>query len=221
MNANRALPLDLYFIAGTQDCRHVGADPIENLLRVLQQALQAGIDCYQFRDKGKGSLQGDPKAQREAAYACRALCRQYNTPFVMNDEAELAYRLQADGIHVGQGDKSIVQIRQECPKDMFLGLSVNTLDQALRFENEAAVDYFGVGPIFATQSKADHKPPVGLQFIQTLRSHGIKKPLVAIGSVKAEHVGVLRGFGANGVAVISAIAKAPDIAQAVRALKEA
>lgn len=209
--------LRVYFVAGSQDCRHLGADAADSLLCVLEKALKAGISCYQFRDKGTGSLEHNPTAQAQLAQACLSLCRQYDVPFIVNDDVNLACELGADGIHVGQDDVSIHQIRQNCPPDILVGLSINTLEQALLWQNEA-VDYFGVGPIFATASKADHKPPVGLDFIKQLRQHGITKPIVAIGSVKACHVAALRQNGADGVAVVSAITQADDIDKAVQAL---
>ncbi len=209
--------LRVYFVAGSQDCRHLGADAADNLLCVLEKALKAGISCYQFRDKGTGSLEHNPTAQAQLAQACLSLCRQYGVPFIVNDDVNLACELGADGIHVGRDDVSIHQIRQNCPPDMLVGLSINTLEQALLWQNEA-VDYFGVGPIFATASTPDHKPPVGLDFIKQLRQHGITKPIVAIGSVKACHVAALRQNGADGVAVVSAITQADDIDKAVQAL---
>lgn len=210
--------LKLYFVAGSQDCRHLKGDAAEHLLEILQQALQAGIRCFQFRDKGEYSLESDPIAQKALAQACQQLCQRYHVPFIMNDMVELAYELGADGIHVGQGDQSIIDIRKHCPKEIILGLSINTLAQAKLWNDVIAVDYFGVGPIFPTQSKNNHNPPVGLDFIQMLRQNQIDKPIVAIGSVKPQHVATLRQNGADGVAVISAITQATNISASVTQL---
>lgn len=210
--------LNLYFVAGSQDCQHLAGDAATHLLDILQHALQAGITCFQFRDKGQGSLQHDPLAQKQLAHACQQRCQRYQVPFIMNDQVELALELNADGIHVGQSDQSILEIRKRCPSHMILGLSVNTLAQAKLWNDVEAVDYFGVGPIFPTQSKSNHNPPVGLDFIQTLRQNQIDKPIVAIGSVKSQHVATLRQNGADGVAVISAITQASDIPASVAEL---
>ena len=213
--------LSLYFIAGTQDCLHLTGDPAANLLSVLQQALQAGITCFQFRDKGEGSLHKDKPRQQALAVQCRDLCRQYQVPFIVNDDVELALAVEADGIHVGQTDTDIRDILTKTAKKLILGLSVNSLEQALADKDRAEIDYFGIGPIFPTQSKKDHKPAVGLEFICDLRRHGVDKPCVAIGGINAEAAKRLRHLGVDGVAVISAISQAADIAQAVRQLKSA
>ena len=210
----------LYFVAGTQDCRHLGDNPAENLLFVLKQALEGGITCFQFRDKGKFSLENSPMEQRSLAISCQDLCRQYNVPFIVDDNVDLALQIEADGIHVGQSDTPVKTIRARSHKPLIIGWSVNRLDEAKIGEELSEIDYFGIGPIFPTQSKENPKPTLGMTFIQTLREAGITKPLVAIGGVKREHVKTLLKYGADGVAVITAITQANDIKVATQALKE-
>ena len=103
----------LYFVAGTQDCRHLGDNPADNLLSVLKQALEGGITCFQFRDKGKFSLENSPTEQRALAIKCRDLCRRYNVPFIVDDNVDLALEIEADGIHVGQSDTPVKRFEQE------------------------------------------------------------------------------------------------------------
>ena len=212
--------LPLYFVAGTQDCRHLGDNPADNLLSVLKQALEGGITCFQFRDKGKFSLENSPDEQRALATKCRDLCRQYNVPFIVDDNVDLALEIEADGIHVGQSDTPVKTIRAKTNKPLIIGWSINRLDEAKIGEEIAEIDYFGVGPIFTTQSKENPSPTLGMEFIQTLRNGGITKPLVAIGGIKLEHVKTSREYGADGVAVITAITQADDIKAATQALKE-
>ena len=212
--------LPLYFVAGTQDCRHLGDNPAKSLLFVLKQALEGGITCFQFRDKGKFSLENSPMEQRSLAISCQNLCRQYNVPFIVDDNVDLALVIEADGIHVGQSDTPVKTIRARTNKPLIIGWSVNRLDEAKIGEELSEIDYFGIGPIFPTQSKENPKPTLGMVFIQTLREAGITKPLVAIGGVKREHVKTLRKYGADGVAVITAITQANDIKVATQALKE-
>ena len=200
--------LPLYFVAGTQDCRHLGENLSENLLFVLKQALEGGITCFQFRDKGKFSLEHTPSAQKALAMSCRDLCREYGVPFIVDD-------------NVGQSDMPVAEIRAKTDKPLIIGWSVNRLDEANIGENLAEIDYFGIGPIFPTQSKENPKPTLGMAFIQTLRNAGITKPLVAIGGVKLAHVKTLREFGADGVAVITAISHAKNVKTATKALREA
>ena len=212
-----AAAMRLYFIAGSQDVTHLAGDPVHNLLSVLEQALKSGITCYQFREKGKRALQ-DPEDYRSLAIACRDLCRQYNVPFVVDDNVALAIEIEADGIHVGQTDMPPHQVKQLCNGKCFVGTSVNTLEQGLKAQQDPDVDYFGVGPIFPTQSKEDPKPVVSPEFITQIRANQIDKPIVAIGGIKAKDVAMLREKGANGVAVISAIAQAKNIEQTVKEL---
>lgn len=212
--------LPLYFVAGTQDCRHLGDNPADNLLSVLKQALEGGITCFQFRDKGKFSLENSPDEQRSLAISCRDLCHQYDVPFIVDDNVDLALEIEADGIHVGQSDTPVKTIRAKTNKPLIIGWSINRLDEAKIGEEIAEIDYFGVGPIFTTQSKENPSPTLGMEFIQTLRNGGITKPLVAIGGIKLEHVKTLREYGADGVAVITAITQADDIKAATQALKE-
>ena len=212
--------LPLYFVAGTQDCRHLGDNPADNLLSVLRQALEGGITCFQFRDKGKFSLENSPDEQRSLAIQCRDLCRQYDVPFIVDDNVDLALEIEADGIHVGQSDTPVKTIRAKTNKPLIIGWSINRLDEVKIGEEIPEIDYFGVGPIFTTQSKENTSPTLGTEFIQTLREAGITKPLVAIGGIKLEHVKTLRKYGADGVAVITAITQANDIKAATLALKE-
>ena len=212
--------LPLYFVAGTQDCRHLGNNPTYNLLSVLKQALDGGITCFQFRDKGKFSLENSPDEQRSLAISCRDLCHQYDVPFIVDDNVDLALEIEADGIHVGQSDTPVKTIRAKTNKPLIIGWSINRLDEAKIGEEISEIDYFGVGPIFTTQSKENPSPTLGMEFIQTLRNGGITKPLVAIGGVKLEHVKTLRKYGADGVAVITAITQANDIKATTQALKE-
>ncbi|MBS6021808.1 MAG: thiamine phosphate synthase [Haemophilus haemolyticus] len=212
--------LPLYFVAGTQDCRHLGDNPADNLLSVLRQALEGGITCFQFRDKGKFSLENSPDEQRSLAISCRDLCHQYDVPFIVDDNVDLALEIEADGIHVGQNDTPVKTIRAKTNKPLIIGWSINRLDEAKIGEEISEIDYFGVGPIFTTQSKENPSPTLGMEFIQTLRNGGITKPLVAIGGVKLEHVKTLRKYGADGVAVITAITQANDIKATTQALKE-
>ncbi|MDG4948499.1 thiamine phosphate synthase [Actinobacillus equuli subsp. haemolyticus] len=210
--------LKLYFIAGTQDCPNQTEDRSQNLLLILEQALQAGITCFQFRDKGNNSLEAQPQAQKALAIQCRDLCRRYKVPFIVDDNVALAIEIDADGVHVGQKDISPIMIRQMTNKPLIIGLSNNTLEDLWRSEQMIEVDYCGLELVFPTNSKEKHNPPFGLDFVKKARDAGIRKPIVSIGGVKAEHVAILKQNGANGIAVISAISLASNVSQAVKAL---
>ncbi len=202
------------FVAGSQDFYHIKGgknDRINALLDALELALQSKITAFQFRQKGDLALQ-DPIEIKQLALECQKLCQKYGAPFIVNDEVKLALELKADGVHVGQEDMAIEEVITLCKKRLFIGLSINTLEQALKARHLDGVAYFGVGPIFPTQSKKD-KQVVGVELLKKIKDSGVKKPLVAIGGITTHNVSKLREYG--GIAVISAITQAKDKALAV------
>ncbi len=206
--------LKLMFVAGSQDFYHIKGgknDRINALLDALELALQSKITAFQFRQKGDLALQ-DPIEIKQLALECQKLCQKYGAPFIVNDEVQLALELKADGVHVGQEDMAIEEVMTLCKKHQFIGLSVNTLEQALKARHLDAIAYFGVGPIFPTQSKKD-KQVVGVDLLKKIKDSGVKKPLIAIGGITMHNASKLREYG--GIAVISAIAQAKDKALAV------
>jgi thiamine-phosphate pyrophosphorylase len=191
---------------GSQNCER---DPVE----VLQAAAAGGITAFQFREKGTGSLTG--KAKVELGKALRVICRDYQIPFIVNDDVELVNELDADGIHAGQEDMSVIELRELFP-DKIIGLSVS--------KNELAdspldyVDYIGAGDIFGTSSKLHDKTAVGLEWITELRRQYPEFPIVGIGGINTENAASVIEAGADGVSVISAIAKAKNIEETVKQL---
>ncbi len=206
--------LKLMFVAGSQDFYHIKGgknDRTNALLETLELALQSQITAFQFRQKGDLVLQ-DPVEIKRLALECQKLCKKYGVPFIINDEVRLALELKADGVHVGQEDMAIEEVITLCKKRLFIGLSVNTLEQALKACHLDGVAYLGVGPIFPTPSKKD-KQVVGVELLKKIRDSGVKKPLVAIGGITMHNALKLREYG--GIAVISAITQAKDKALAV------
>ncbi|MCO7126853.1 thiamine phosphate synthase [Sporolactobacillus shoreicorticis] len=198
--------LRLYFVMGSQD---IGLyDP----LTTLEIALKAGVSCYQWREKGPLSLK---EAERIAfAQAARRLCANYHVPFFVDDDVELALKLSADGVHVGQKDEGAQTVRRRIGTDMWLGVSVHSLEEAEHAHADGA-DYIGVGPYKPTQSKADAESPVGDKLFRELTKRDYPLPTVAIGGVTPNDVSTILSAGAAGVAVISAISKSPDPAKSV------
>ncbi len=206
------------FVAGSQDFYHIKGgknDRINALLVALKLALQSQITAFQFRQKGDLALQ-DPVEIKQLALECQKLCQKYGAPFIVNDEVRLALELKADGVHVGQEDMAIEEVITLCKKRLFIGLSVNTLEQALKARHLDAVAYLGVGPIFPTLSKKDAKQVVGVNLLKKIRDSGVKKPLIAIGGITMHNASKLQKF--SGIAVISAITQAKDKALAVEKL---
>ncbi|MEJ8577492.1 thiamine phosphate synthase [Helicobacter pylori] len=212
--------LKLMFVAGSQDFYHIKGgknDRINALLDTLELALQSQITAFQFRQKGDLALQ-DPVEIKQLALECQKLCQKYGVPFIVNDEVPLALELKADGVHVGQEDMAIEEVITLCKKRQFIGLSVNTLEQALKARHLDAVSYLGVGPIFPTPSKKDIKQVVGVELLKKIRDSGVKKPLIAIGGITTDNALKLCECGVSGIAVISAIAQAKDKALAIEKL---
>ncbi len=207
--------LKLMFVAGSQDFYHIKGDRTNALLDTLQLALESKITAFQFRQKGDLALQ-DPIKIKQLALECQKLCKKYGAPFIVNDEVQLALELKADGVHVGQEDMAIEKVIALCKKRLFIGLSVNTFEQALKARHLDGVSYLGVGPIFPTQSKKDIKQVVGVELLKKIRDSGVEKPLIAIGGITTDNASKLQKF--SGIAVISAITQAKDKALAVEKL---
>ena len=193
---------------GTVNCK-------EDPLHVLEEALQSGISMFQLREKGEGALVGE--ALEAFARKCQQLCATYNVPFIMNDEVELALKIQTEGVHIGQEDTRLVEIREKF-HNKIIGVSVHTkeeMEQAIA----GGANYVGVGPIFATQSKDDAKVPAGVAFLQEARTLYPNFPIVAIGGITVENAHETRQAGADGVAVISTICQSKNRQQTIDELK--
>ncbi|WP_209558260.1 thiamine phosphate synthase [Enterococcus larvae] len=202
--------LGVYLIAGTQDV----ADG--NLPQLLEQALLAGVTCFQYREKGLGSLQ--QKEQREAtARACQKLCRKYKIPFIINDDVELALAIGADGIHVGQEDQHIEEVLRLFA-DRIVGLSCYDEKEITEANQLTAISYYGIGPVFGTISKADAKPPIGVKKLGELAVLA-EKPSVAIGGISTINIGEIKKTTVAGSAVISAVTQSDDINETIKKIK--
>lgn len=193
--------LQLYFIMGSINTGT--SDPLD----VLEAALLGGVTCFQLREKGPGALVGDEK--RAFAEACQTLCRHHNVPFIVNDDIELAIEIDADGVHVGQDDETAAIVRERIGKDKVLGVSVHNESEMLA-AIEVGADYVGMGPVYATSSKADAKPVSGTAFIQEMSDLYPTMPIVGIGGITATNCEPVLKAGASGVSIISAIAAAND-----------
>ncbi|WP_407271699.1 thiamine phosphate synthase [Radiobacillus sp. PE A8.2] len=198
--------LRVYFIMGTNNS---SLPP----LAVLKSALVGGITLFQFREKGLGALKGEDKKQ--IALQMKQLCDDYSVPFIVNDDVQLAIEIGAAGVHVGQDDEPITMIKKQCPDHFIVGVSATNEAEAAQALKDGA-DYIGVGPIYATNTKADAKVPIGLKGISNIRSTVGKLSMVAIGGIKKEHVNGIIKAGANGVAIISAISQADAAKEAAR-----
>lgn len=182
------------------------------LYEQVEEAIKGGVTMIQLREKNL-----DEEHFLEEALEIQNLCRSYRIPFIINDNVELAKKIDADGVHVGQGDMKVKKVRRMLGEDKILGVSAQTVEQALLAEQEGA-DYLGVGAVFPTGSKADAED-VSFETLKEICS-AVSIPVVAIGGIGAGNVSKLKDSGISGIAVISAIFAADDIEEATKSLKE-
>jgi len=186
--------------------------PGETLDQAVEKALKGGTTFVQLREK-----ELDEETFLEEARQLKELCRQYNVPFVINDNVDIALAMDADGVHVGQSDMEAGDVRAKLGPDKIIGVSAQTVEQAL-LAQERGADYLGVGAVFATGSK-DDADDVSHETLQAI-CEAVDIPVVAIGGISKDNVGQLAGRGLAGIAVISAIFGQPDIEAAAADLKQ-
>jgi thiamine-phosphate pyrophosphorylase len=181
-----------------------------NELDIARQIIRGGAKIIQLRDKqgSKGELL--PMAQK-----LRSLCAESNVLFIINDYLDLALAVDADGLHIGQGDLPLPIIRRELPIDKIVGCSTSTVSQALKAQNEG-VDYISVGSIFPTTTKKE-ATVVGVGMLKEVKQ-AVSSPLVAIGGINEDNIGQVMAAGADSIAVISAVLGREDIKGAVQRL---
>lgn len=183
----------------------------ETLYSQVEKALKGGATFIQLREK---ELNED-SFQKEAL-EIQKLCISYNVPFVLDDDVDLAVKVNADGVHVGQSDMEAGKVREKIGPDRILGVSAQTVEEAIKAEKEGA-DYLGVGAVFPTSSKDDAEP-VSHETLKAI-CDAVHIPVIAIGGITRDNVVELKGTGIVGIAVISAIFAQPDIEAATRDLK--
>ena len=199
--------LKVYFIAGSTNC-------LKAPEKVLTEAIEGGVTLFQFREKGEGCLQGQEKV--ELGKRLQWICKENGIPFIVNDDIVLEIELDADGVHIGQKDDDTARVRKRIG-DKILGVSVHNLKEAEK-ASHAGADYFGVGPIFPTQTKKDAKAVQGTILIEELRDFNI--PIVGIGGINADNASVVIKAGAAGVSVITAISEADNVKEAASRLRQ-
>jgi thiamine-phosphate pyrophosphorylase len=196
-----------------------GSSPGElELPDLLRAAAAGGVDVVQLRDK---HLPDDELVA--VANAARALCERLGVLLIVNDRPLVAREAGADGVHVGQDDQAVTEVRELVGPDMLIGLSTHApaeIDAAAATgpDREPAVDYIGVGPVHATPTKPG-RPAVGLELVRYAAAHA-RVPFFAIGGLDAGNVQEAIAAGASRVCVLRAIADAPDPERSARELRE-
>jgi thiamine-phosphate pyrophosphorylase len=181
---------------------------------IAARMIEAGIGVIQYREKEKSDRQ-----QYEECLKIREMTREAGVTFIVNDRVDLALLVGADGLHLGQDDVPPERARKLVGDTIFIGLSTHSPEQA-----EAAlkqdVDYIGVGPIFATNTKKDVCAPVGLEYLEYVVKN-VSLPFVAIGGIKEHNIADVYRRGGRCIALVTEIVGAPDIVDRVRSLRAA
>jgi thiamine-phosphate diphosphorylase len=213
MTANRTASrhladrLAVYLVADPEQTDH-------DLVAAVATALQNGVTAVQLRAKHLPD-----RSILALAVTLRDLCRASSALFLVNDRVDVALAADADGVHLGVHDLPLAAARRLAPAGFVIGFSPETDEQTAAAAADGA-DYVGVGPVFATASKDDAYEPIGLTGVARLaRIAGV--PTVGIGGITPETAADVVQAGAVGVAVIGAVLRAPDVAEATRRLATA
>ena len=183
------------------------------LYSVVKESLDGGVTFLQLREK-----ELDEVHFLEEAKELQQLCREYQVPFIVNDNVDIAISMNADGVHVGQSDMEAGDVRAKLGPDKIIGVSAQTVEQAVLAEKHGA-DYLGVGAVFPTSSK-DDATEVPFETLKAI-CEAVSIPVIAIGGITKENVKELAGSGICGIAVISAIYGQKEIRKASEELKAA
>jgi len=195
----------LYLVTDSSDLEE------KDFLNKVEQALKGGVTLLQLREKEKSGLEF-----YNLSLKVKKIADFYDVPLIINDRADIALAVDADGVHLGQNDIPVFEARKMLGPDKIIGASTKTIEQAKKAENDGA-DYLGVGAIFPTTTKVITVITPVKTLDEICRS--VKIPAVAIGGLNKENINVLKGVPISGVSVVSAIMKSENPFEAARDLK--
>ena len=182
----------------------------ETLYDQVEKALKGGVTLVQLREKELPETEFEQEAR-----VLLQLCHKYNVKLIINDNVELAARVHADGVHIGQSDMAIEKARAILGKDKIVGVTAKTVSQAKAAE-AAGADYLGSGAVFGSGTKKDAKPMEHARLQEICES--VKIPVVAIGGIDSSNILQLKGRKMAGVAVVSGLIACEDIQKAAKDL---
>lgn len=185
-----------------------------DLLFVIEEAILGGVTVVQLREKNCSS-----REFYDIALEVATLTKKHGIPLIINDRMDIALAVKAEGLHIGQSDLPYAIAREIMGSDAIIGLSVETVQDAIDAES-LDVDYLGISPVFSTTTKTDTAQPLGYEGIRKIKSISSHK-LVAIGGVNLANTANMINAGADGIAVVSAICSADSPKQASQLLIEA
>ena len=184
-----------------------------SMLEIVRAAVQGGVTCVQLREKECSTLDFI-----EQAFTIKDFLKSRGVPLIINDRVDVALAIEADGVHLGQTDMPLEIAKKIVGDSMIIGISAEALADAIEAEKGGA-DYLGVSPIYATPTKTDTAPPLGLEGLRAIRA-AVNLPLVAIGGLNRDNSAAVIQNGGDGLAVVSAIVAADDPVTAAADLKQ-
>lgn len=184
----------------------------QSLKEQIELSLKGGVTFLQLREKNLSEEEFLKEAKE-----IKALAKEYKVPFIINDNVDVAMKVDADGVHVGQDDKDAKEVRKIIGKNKILGVSAQTIKQAIKAEKDGA-DYIGVGAVFPTGTKKDAEN-LSIEILKKI-CQSVTIPVVSIGGITKENILKLKGSKIAGVALVSAIFASKDIKQDCQKLKE-
>jgi len=182
-------------------------------LDIVQAAVSGGVTCVQLREKQCSTLEFI-----EQALAIKDILKARKVTLIINDRLDVALAVAADGVHLGQNDMPLEMAQRIAGPSMLIGISAESVQDAVEAEKGGA-DYLGVSPIYATPTKTDTAPPLGLEGLREIRKR-VKIPIVGIGGLNESNAAEVIRNGADGVAVVSAIVAADDPGTSAMTLKQ-
>ena len=207
-SASRTLPqTDLYGITAESYSKE------RNNIAVVEEMIAAGIRIIQYREKEKSMHERYIQCQK-----IREITREAGAFFIVNDHVDLAMMVEADGIHIGQDDYPLQEVRRLVGPEMVIGLSTHSPAQATAAIDQGA-NYIGVGPIFQTFTKKDVCDPVGFEYLEWVVAQKPPIPFVTIGGIKAHNIAEVIKRGATCTALVTEIVGADDIARKIKEIR--
>ena len=182
---------------------------------IVAAAVRGGVTCVQLREKQASTREFVAKAR---AIKTLLTAQERHIPLIINDRLDVALAVGADGVHLGQSDMELCDARRIAGANFIIGISAESVADAMAAA-AAGADYLGISPVFATPTKTDTAPPLGLEGIRAIRA-AVSLPLVGIGGINQDNASAVLQAGADGVAVVSAIVSAACPRSAAAALKQ-
>ncbi len=201
---------NVYTLYLVTDRELMSCDTIE---QSVEQAITGGATVVQLREKNATS-----REFYELAVRVKRITEPCQVPLIINDRIDICLAAGADGVHLGQKDIPCDAARRILGSEKIIGVSAATPEEAAKAQRDGA-DYLGVGAVFSTSTKTDTRP-VTLEIIRKIRA-AVTIPFVVIGGINSENIGILKGLGINGAAVVSAVVAQPDIEAAARKMRAA